>query len=52
MKGDKAVQKGDIFDFSVFYLRYSTLLYLPPLRFHCAEGCWDRTQDYGDRLWH
>jgi hypothetical protein len=23
----------------------STLLHLPPLRFHCADGCWDRTQD-------
>ncbi len=28
-----------------FYVRYSTLLHLPPLRFHCVEGCWDRTQD-------
>jgi hypothetical protein len=25
---------------------YSTLLHLPPLRFHCADGCWDRTQDH------
>ncbi len=24
---------------------YSTLLHLPPLRFHCSDGCWDRTQD-------
>jgi hypothetical protein len=24
---------------------YSALLHLPPLRFHCADGCWDRTQD-------
>ncbi len=24
---------------------YSTLLYLPPLGFHCVGGCWDRTQD-------
>ncbi len=22
---------------------YSTLLHLPPLRFHCVGGCWDRT---------
>ncbi len=22
---------------------YSTLLRLPPLRFHCIRGCWDRT---------
>jgi hypothetical protein len=27
------------------YVRYSTLLHLPPLRFHCVGGCWDRTQD-------
>jgi hypothetical protein len=31
-----------------FYVRYSTLLHLPPLRFHCAGGCWDRTQDCCD----
>jgi len=24
---------------------YSALLHLPPLRFHCADGWWDRTQD-------
>jgi hypothetical protein len=29
-------------------VRYSTLLYLPPLRFHCVGGCWDRTQDCYD----
>ncbi len=29
---------------SIFVL-YSTLLHLLPLRFHCADGCWDRTQD-------
>ncbi len=23
-----------------FYVLYSTLLYLPPLRFHCVGGCW------------
>jgi hypothetical protein len=26
-------------------VQYSALLYLPPLRFHCADGCWDRIQD-------
>ncbi len=31
----------------LFYVQYSTLLHLPPLRFHCVGGCWDRTQDYG-----
>jgi hypothetical protein len=28
-----------------FYVLYSTLLYLPPLKFHCVGGCWDRSQD-------
>jgi hypothetical protein len=44
------VLQGDFLD--VFYVRYSTLLYLPPLRFHCVGGCGDRTQDccdFGDR---
>ena len=27
------------------FLLYSALLNLPPLKFHCADGCWDRTQD-------
>jgi hypothetical protein len=27
---------------------YGTLLHLPPLRFHCVGGCWDRTQDCYD----
>jgi hypothetical protein len=31
-----------------FYVRYSTLLHLPPLRFHCVGGCWDWTQDCCD----
>jgi hypothetical protein len=31
--------------FSLFSVQYSALLHLPPLRFHCADGCWDRTQD-------
>jgi hypothetical protein len=29
----------------LFFVLYSTLLHLPPLRFHCADRCWDRTQD-------
>jgi hypothetical protein len=33
-----------IFFFFLFVL-YSALLHLLPLRFHCADGCWDRTQD-------
>jgi hypothetical protein len=28
-----------------FYVLYSALLHLPPLRFHCVGGCWDGTQD-------
>jgi hypothetical protein len=34
--------------FIFFYVRYSTQLHLPPLRFHCVGGCWDRTQDCCD----
>ncbi len=32
-----------------FYVLYSTLLHLPPLRFHCVGGCWDRSNP---GLWH
>jgi hypothetical protein len=28
--------KGDFFRFFLFYVRYSTLLHQPPLRFHCV----------------
>jgi hypothetical protein len=31
-----------------FAVLYSTLLHLPPLRFHCVGGCWDRTHDCYD----
>ncbi len=34
--------------FSMFYVLSSTLLHLPPLRFHCIGGWWDRTQDCCD----
>ncbi len=37
--------KGDLLD---FYVLDSTLLHLPPLRFNCVGGCWDRTQDCCD----
>ncbi len=30
-------------DFSLFFRTNSALLHLPPLRFHCADGCWDRS---------
>jgi hypothetical protein len=26
-------------EFLIFFVLYSTLLHLPPLRFHCADGC-------------
>jgi hypothetical protein len=32
------LNKGDLFVFP-FYVRH-----LPPLRFRCVGGCWDRTQ--------
>jgi hypothetical protein len=32
---------------NIFYIRYSTLLHLPPLRFHCVGEYW-RTQDCCD----
>jgi hypothetical protein len=35
---------GGIFSY-IFFILYSALLYLPPLRFHCADVCWDRTQN-------
>ncbi len=34
-------QTGGFF-FFFFYALYSTLLHLPPLRFYCVGGCWDR----------
>ncbi len=37
-----------IFGFFSFYVLYSTMLHLPPLRLHCVGGSWDRTQDCCD----
>jgi hypothetical protein len=31
-------------DFFFLFVQYSALLHLQPVRFHCADGCWDRTQ--------
>jgi hypothetical protein len=31
--------------FFFLFVQYSALLRLPPLRFHCADGCLDGTQD-------
>jgi hypothetical protein len=39
-KGGRQIFK---FFFNI-YVRYSALLHLPPLRFHCVGGSWDRTQ--------
>ncbi len=39
MNTDQMINRG-IF----FYVLYSTLLHLSPLRFHCVGGCWDRNQ--------
>jgi hypothetical protein len=41
-------QQGDFLDFFFSYALYSTLLHLPPLRFHCDGGCLNRTQDCCD----
>jgi hypothetical protein len=41
-------QKNIIYGFFFFLCTLSTLLHLPPLRFHCVGGCWDRTQDCCD----
>jgi hypothetical protein len=43
----KVFLRGIFLVFS-FGFRYSTLLHLPPLRFHCVEGCRGRTQDSCD----
>ncbi len=40
--------KGGFFWIFSFYVHYSALLHLLPLRFHCVWGCWDRTQDCCD----
>jgi hypothetical protein len=37
----------DLILINIFFVLYSTLLHLPPLRFHCAEGCWDRSSNPG-----
>ncbi len=48
-RGQDIFKQGDSRIFgSFFYVLYSTLLHLPPLRFHCIGGCWGRTQDYCD----
>jgi hypothetical protein len=42
MSGYNECSGDQALDFSCISVLYSTLLHLPPLRFHCAGGCWDR----------
>jgi hypothetical protein len=43
------INRAIFLDFYIyFYVLYSTLLHLPPLRLQCVGGCWDRTQDSGN----
>jgi hypothetical protein len=39
------IQQSSVSNLVFFSVLYSALFHLPPLRFHCADGCWDRTQD-------
>jgi hypothetical protein len=45
MEGEASTIKGNIFS---LYVRYLTLLHLPPLRFYLVGGRWNRTLDCGD----
>jgi hypothetical protein len=40
--------RGDFLDFFLFVYDIQNCPHLPPLRFHCVGGCWDRTQDSCD----
>jgi hypothetical protein len=33
---------------NIFYVLYSTMFHLPPLRFHSVGGCWERILDCCD----
>jgi hypothetical protein len=39
---DKEINSLGIF-WIFLIVRFSSLRHLPPLKFHCAIGCWDRT---------
>jgi hypothetical protein len=39
---------GEFYWIFSLFVRYSTLLHLPPLIFYCVGGCRDRTQDSCD----
>ncbi len=50
MRGICILFKGGFLGFFSTVL-HSTMLHLPPLRFHCVGGCWDRILGLL-RLWH
>jgi hypothetical protein len=43
------INRGIFLNFYFMYC-FSTLLHLPPLRFLCVRGCWDRNHDNCDSL--
>jgi hypothetical protein len=45
---DERAEEKEMNLFFFMYVLYLTLPHLPPLRFHCVGGCWDRTQDSCD----
>ncbi len=47
LKDNQSLYKYSL-DWIFFYVRYSTLLHLPPLRILCVGACWERTQDCCD----
>jgi hypothetical protein len=42
--GSKFLKGDSMGFFFIYFVLYSALLHLPSLRFHCADGCWDRIQ--------
>ncbi len=47
---DTETTRGKNLNRGIFFFQYCFIL--PPLRFHCVGGCWDRTQDCCVRLRH
>jgi hypothetical protein len=45
-KLDSEILTGEFFVFFMYFIQH--LLHLPPRRFHCVGGCWDRIQDCCD----
>ncbi len=50
LRWEKPGLKPELLNRGIFWIfsLYLTLLHLPPVRFHCVGGCWDRTQDCCD----